>query len=73
MRHKYDIFQKFPDGSTIWRACVSGRYETERMMRELAEQSKNQFYAIDISLLNHLVTPSVKSAKPLAPKAAANR
>ena len=73
MRHKYDIFQKFPDGSTIWRACVSGRYETERMMRELAEQSKNQFYANDISLPNHLVTPSVKSAKPLAPKAAANR
>jgi len=73
MRHKYDIFQKFPDGSTIWRACVSGRYETERMIQELAEQSKNQFYAIDISLLNHLATPSAKSAKPLARKAEANR
>jgi coproporphyrinogen III oxidase len=72
MRHKYDKFQKIPGGSTIWRACVSGRYKTERMMQELAEQSKIQFYAINISLLNHLVTPSVKSAKPLAPKAAAN-
>jgi len=48
MRHDYDIFEKFPDGSTIWRVCMSGRYETERKMRELTEQSKNEFYAIDI-------------------------
>ena len=54
MRHKYDMFQKIPGVSTIWRACVSGRYETERIMEELAEQSKIQFYAINISLINHL-------------------
>jgi hypothetical protein len=71
MRHEYDIFEKFPDGSTIWRACVSGRYETERKMQELAEQSNNEFYAIDI-LVNQVIAPRVKSTSRPAAKAAAN-
>jgi hypothetical protein len=71
MRHDYDIFEKFPDGSTIWRVCVSGRYETERKMRELTEQSKNEFYAIDI-IVNQPVAPSVKSVSRPAAKAVAN-
>jgi hypothetical protein len=69
MRHEYDIFEKFPDGSTIWRSCVSGRYETERKMQELAEQSENEFYAIDITI-NRTVLPSVKSASRMTAKAA---
>jgi hypothetical protein len=71
MRHDYDIFEKFPDGSTIWRVCVSGQYETERKMRELTEQSKNEFYAIDI-IVNQPVAPSVKSVSRPAAKAVAN-
>ena len=61
MWHEYDIFEKFSDGSTIWRVCVSGRYEAKRKMRELALQSKNEFYAIDI-MVNQLVAPNVRSA-----------
>ena len=61
MQHEYDIFEKFPDGFTIWRACVSGRYETERKMQELAEQSSNEFYAIDVQV-NKLVALYAKSA-----------
>jgi hypothetical protein len=72
MWHEYDIFEKFPDGSTIWRACVSGRYETDRKMQELAEHSKNKFYAIDISHVNHLATPGVRSVMRPATKVAAN-
>ena len=71
MRHHYDIFEKFPDGSTIWRGNVPGWYEAQRKMYELAEQSKNEFYAIDIEA-NRLVTPSVKSGSRPAAKAAAN-
>ena len=43
-----DIFEKFPDGSTIWRACVFGQIEAERKLQELREHSKNKFVAIDI-------------------------
>jgi hypothetical protein len=71
MRHDYDIFEKFPDGSTIWRVCACGWYETERKLGELAEQSENEFYAIDITA-NRPVAPSVKSTSRPAAKAVAN-
>ena len=61
MRHHYNVFEKFPDGSSIWRGYLSGWYLAQLRMYELAEQSKNEFYAIDIEA-NSPVTPSVKSA-----------
>jgi len=67
VRHSFDIFEKFPDGSTLWRACVSGRYETHRKIQELTEHSKNDFYAINI-LVNQPITSTVKSV----PRSAAN-
>jgi hypothetical protein len=48
MLRDYDIFEKFPDGSTIWRACVFGQYEARRKLQDLAERSPNEFVAIDI-------------------------
>jgi hypothetical protein len=70
MRREYDLFERFPDGSTLWRACVAGRYEAQRKMQELAERSENEFYLIDIQgkvLLAPLsvrgnLRPSAKSA-----------
>jgi hypothetical protein len=69
MRHDYDIFEKFPDGSTLWRACVSGRFETHRKMQELAERSENEFYAIDIQTIKNLA-PIFRLNIPLARRAA---
>jgi hypothetical protein len=66
MRHDYDIFEKYTDGSTLWRACVSGKYEAHRKMQELAEHSPNEFYAIDI-MVNQLISSRMKSsARPTA-------
>jgi hypothetical protein len=48
MLRDFDIFERFPDGSTIWRVCVYGQYEAERKLQELAEHSTNEFVAIDI-------------------------
>jgi hypothetical protein len=48
MLRDFDIFEKFPDGSTIWRACVFGQFEATRKLQELAEHSQNEFIAIDI-------------------------
>lgn len=70
MRHEYEIFEKFSDGSTVLRWSVLGWYEAERKIYELAEHSVNEFYAIDTQT-NRLVTPSVKSAlRPIAKAAA---
>ena len=49
MRPEYDIFEKHPDGSSIWRGCVPGQYDTERKLQDLAEHSVNEFFAIEIN------------------------
>ena len=71
MRRDFDIFEKFPDGSTLWRICVRGRFNAQRKMDELAEQSENQFFMIDIQ--DHVLSPpsltlmkSTSSAKAMA-------
>ena len=71
MRHNFDIFEKFPDGSTLWRASVFGRYETQRKIQEFSEHSKNEFYAIDILVSERLPSP-VKGVSRPAAKAASN-
>jgi hypothetical protein len=48
MRHDFDLFEKLPDGSSIWRTCVSGRFEAQQRLQNLADHSENEFYSIDI-------------------------
>jgi hypothetical protein len=68
MLRDFDIFENFPDGSTIWRTCVFGKFEAERKMQELAEHSENDFWAINIQSREFLPTvgrhsPRASSAK----------
>ena len=49
MKHQYDLFERFPDGSSLWRACVIGLEGTRRHMRDLAQTSPNQFYALHLA------------------------
>ena len=61
MRPEYDIFEKLPDGSSIWRACVPGQYDAERKLQELGEHSGNELFAIEINsrqLQPFIVLPS---------------
>jgi hypothetical protein len=48
MRRDYDIFEKFADGSTLWRCWIRGQHEAKRKIQELAEHSENEFVLIDI-------------------------
>jgi hypothetical protein len=64
MRHDFDVFEKFSDGSTLWRACIAGRYEAHRKMQELAEHSENEFYAIDIQSIKNLPPVSRGNVPP---------
>jgi hypothetical protein len=36
-------------------ACVAGRYEAQRKMHELAENSESEFFLIDIQAGQHLL------------------
>ena len=72
MRREYDIFERFPDGSTLWRASITGRYETNRKIDELAERSENQFFAIDVRAAETFQPKlAQRSAHPLVKSAAA--
>ena len=44
----YDVFEEFPDGSTVWRACVFGMEKVELKLRELARESNNNFFALNL-------------------------
>jgi hypothetical protein len=49
MTREYDLFEKFSDGSSLWRASVSGLGNARLHLHELTRRSENQFYAIDIT------------------------
>jgi hypothetical protein len=72
MRREYDIFEKFPDGSTQWRACVPGKFETQRKIQSLAEHSENEFFAIDVQAAVMMAQISPRRVlRPMAKSAAA--
>lgn len=48
MLRNFDIYEKFSNGSVLWRTCVFGQFEAERKLQELAEHSENEFLAVDI-------------------------
>jgi len=56
----YDIFEEFPDGSTIWRACVFGMANVEAKMTELAIQSNNKFFALNLQDSRYVVIHPLK-------------
>jgi hypothetical protein len=71
VRRDYDVFEKFPDGSTLWRMCVPGRYEAQRKIQELRERSENEFFTLAIQAREF--TPVSVPARPRpAVKAAAS-
>jgi hypothetical protein len=49
MHHQFDLFEKFSDGSSLWRGCVLGLEGARYHLMELAKTSENRFYAIDIA------------------------
>jgi hypothetical protein len=46
MNREYDIFERLPDGTELWKAFVVGLEQAHRKLQELAALSKNEFYAI---------------------------
>jgi len=68
MNHRYDLFEKFPDGSSLWRACVIGLEGTRLHMFDLARRSPNQFYAMNVVNGKIVALDLQKGAFQLAPK-----
>jgi hypothetical protein len=47
-RRDFDLFEKFADGSSLWRTCASGQIDAQQKLQNLADHSENEFYSIDI-------------------------
>lgn len=65
----YDVFEEFADGTTVWRACVFGIASAERKLRELARESNNNFFAINLQDQNQYVIRRHSEIRPSAPLA----
>jgi hypothetical protein len=48
MTYEYDLFEKFPDGSSLWRASVIGLEGARIHVSSIAQRSPNSFYAMNV-------------------------
>jgi len=46
VEREYDLFEKFPDGSLLWRACIKGLENAIAALKEFARHSSNEHFAI---------------------------
>ena len=53
MQRTYDIFEKMPDGTIMWRASIDGHEEAIRKLKELATRNLNEWQVL------HLPTQSL--------------
>jgi hypothetical protein len=44
----YDVFEEFPNGATLWRACVCGMKEVESKMIQLRKETPNKLFALNL-------------------------
>ena len=62
MKHEYDLFEKFPDGSSLWRDSELGFEPTRLRLQELAQRSENEFYALNVTTGEILASNSERDA-----------
>jgi hypothetical protein len=62
INYEYDLFEKFPNGSSLWRGSFS-EFETAcHRVKELAEKSENQFYAVSLTTGEAVAVDSERTA-----------
>src|SRR5271155_1103108 len=49
VENQYDLFERFPNGSSIWRGSVSGFESICLRLNELCQKSENRFYAVSLT------------------------
>ena len=65
MNREYDIFEKFSDGSVVWRDFVHGLETARAKLGQLASHSKNEFFAIHTPTKEITIRVNVSENDPL--------
>jgi hypothetical protein len=63
VEREYDIFEKYPDGSLLWRAAVTGRDQAAAKLHELAAQTANEVQMIHVSSKTVIAVLNAPQAK----------
>jgi len=67
MDREYDLFEKFPDGSLLWRDVVLGHENAIHKLQELAAKTPNECYAMHLPT-NVILASMNEHQSPLQPK-----
>jgi hypothetical protein len=73
MEHEYDLFEKFSNGSSLWRGSFPGFETTCLRLQELAQKSENQFYVINLTTGEVITFNSERDARGLLAPSKAGR
>jgi hypothetical protein len=65
MKNDYDLFEKFLNGSSVWRGSFPEFETTCLRLQELAQKSENQFYAVSLTTGEVLTFNSERDARGL--------
>jgi len=49
MDTEYDIFERFPEGSVVWRGSARGQEKALAKLREFANKSSNEHFVLHVS------------------------
>jgi len=63
MQRTYDIFEKMPDGTIMWRGSVQGLEEAVRILKELAARSLNEFQMLHLASQSLVGTANQKPTR----------
>jgi hypothetical protein len=67
MKNEYDLFEKFPNGSSLWRGSFPGFEPTCLRLQELAQKSDNRFYATSLTTGEVVAFNSERDVRELVP------
>jgi hypothetical protein len=63
VNRKYDLFERMPDDSTIWKDVAQGLESARVTLSRLAERSPNEFFAIHIPTNEIVAQANVRAPK----------
>ncbi|HET6143331.1 MAG TPA: hypothetical protein VFE02_07455 [Candidatus Acidoferrales bacterium] len=49
MKHLYEIFEQFPDKSSLWRESAVGTKKAQRKLKEMVRKFSNPIYVLDLT------------------------
>ncbi|HSS99375.1 MAG TPA: hypothetical protein VLK33_20210 [Terriglobales bacterium] len=64
MERTYDIFEKLPDGSMIWRETINGHEAAIAKLREFAAKTPNEFQVHHLPTKTLIAAMNTEAAQP---------